>query len=297
MIVDVHSHNLQPEHWGDEHKNNWEPAYGEPYPRVTPAQYDAAMREAGVDVAIVFGLAASRAGVHTPNAFVADYCAQLTTPTIAFTAMDPLDADWRDQLDEATELGFKGIKLYPVLSLFDPLGDEFADFYRVAEERHMVLLWHMGATPSPQGRLSLSQPLVIEEVARRHPDLKQIMAHMGHPWQRDANVVLRKHANVYADVSASWARPMDGFLALVNAQEWGVVDKLLFGSDFPLWTPSTAIAGLRNLTTLRAGTLPHVLEETVEAIIHRDSLALLELPDPRNDTDPRNNTSTPKEIS
>jgi predicted TIM-barrel fold metal-dependent hydrolase len=282
MIVDVHSHNHQPEHWGDEHKTNWEPAYGEPYPVVTPESYDAAMTAAGVDVAIVFGLAASRAGVHTPNAFVADFCAKATTPTIAFTALDPLDTDWREQLDEAIELGFKGVKLYPVLSLFDPMSPDFDDFYRICTANGLVLLWHMGATPSPQGRLSVSQPLVVEEVARRHPDLKQVMAHMGHPWQRDANVVLRKQRNVYADVSASWSRPMDGFLALVHAQEWNVVDKLLFGSDFPLWDPAFALEQFRRLATLRAGDLPFVLEETVESIIHRDTLALLNLPDPRN---------------
>ncbi|HAS33480.1 MAG: amidohydrolase [Actinobacteria bacterium] len=281
MIVDVHSHNLLPEHWGDEHRTNWEPAYGTPYPHITPAQYDEAMIEAGVDVAIVFGLAATRAGVHTPNTFVAEYCAQLRTPTIAFTALDPLDADWREQLDEAISLGFRGVKLYPVLSLFDPLSPDFDEFYRTCTQHGLVLLWHMGATPSPQGRLSISQPLIIEEVARRHPDLTQIMAHMGHPWQRDTMVVLRKHARVFADVSAAWARPMDGFMALVAAQEWGVTGKLLFGSDFPLWRPADAMSGLRSLAAFRAGNLPHVHEDTVEHIIHRDALALLGLDDPR----------------
>ncbi|WP_308797938.1 amidohydrolase family protein [Agromyces silvae] len=281
MIVDVHSHNLQPEHWGDEHRNNWEPAYGEPYPRISPQEYDAAMIEAGVDVAIVFGLAASRAGVRTPNTFVAEYCAQVTTPTVAFTAMDPLDPDWREQLEEAIALGFRGVKLYPVLALFDPLAPEFDEFYRTCLRHGLVLLWHIGATASPQGRLSLSTPFLIEEVARRHPDLTQIMAHMGHPWQRDVMVVLRKHARVFADVSASWARPMDGFMALVAAQEWKVTDKLLFGSDFPLWRPAEAIAGLRRLAAFRAGDLPFVTEDTVESIIHRDTLSLLGIPDPR----------------
>lgn len=281
MIVDVHSHCQLPEHWGDEHRDHWEGAYGAPYPTITPAQYDQAMAEAGVDVAVVFGLAATRAGVHTPNRFVAEYVAQLTTPTIAFTAIDPLDADWRDQLAEAIELGFKGVKLYPVLSLFDPLSTEFDDFYRVCTGNGLVLLWHMGATPSSPGRLRVSQPLIIEEVARRHPDLKQIMAHMGHPWQADTIVVLRKHANVYADVSSSWSRPFSWFHALVQAQEWNVTDKLLFGSDFPLWTPLEAVTGFRELGALRAGNLPYVHEDTIESILHRDTLSLLNLPDPR----------------
>jgi len=284
MIVDVHTHNLLPEHWGSEHKENWEPAYGAPYPTITPSQYDAAMQAAGIDVAIVFGLAASRAGVHTPNSYVADFCAKVTTPTIAFTAIDPLDANWREQLEEAQSLGFHGVKLYPVLSLFDPLAPEFEDFYRFLLKHRLVVLWHMGATPSPQGRLSLSQPLIVEEVARRYPDLVQIMAHMGHPWQREANIVLRKHKNVFADVSASWSRPMDGFLALVHAQEWAVTDKLLFGSDYPLWEPKAAIEQFTGLADLRAGNLPHVLEETVQGIIHRDALQLLGLDHPRPNT-------------
>jgi predicted TIM-barrel fold metal-dependent hydrolase len=282
MIVDVHSHCHQPEHWGDEHKDHWAPAYGnEPYPVVTPESYDRVMQEGGVDVAVVFGLAASQAGVHTPNRFVADFVAAMQTPAIAFCALDPMDADWREQLDEAVALGFKGVKLYPVLSLFDPLAPEFDEFYRILERNGMVALWHMGATPSPIGSLRVSQPLMIEEVARRHPDLTQVMAHMGHPWQRDTNVVLRKHARVFADVSGVPSRPMDAYLALVNAQEWGTVPKLLFGSDYPLWTPADAISRLRGVAELRAGNLPHVLDETVESIIHRDTLALLGLDDPR----------------
>jgi predicted TIM-barrel fold metal-dependent hydrolase len=282
MVVDIHTHNIQPEHWGEEHKKFWEPTYGAPYPTITPEMFDDAMVKAGIEVAVVFGMSASRAGVRTPNSFVAEYCAELSTPTVPFAAVDPLDTDWREQLEEAHELGFRGVgEIYPVLALFDPTDSAFDDFYRYLSKHGMVLLWHMGATPSPQGRLTLSQPLLVEEVARRHPDLKQVIAHMGHPWQRDANIVLRKHENVFADVSALWHRPMDGFLALVNAQEWGVTHKLLFGSDYPLWEPVEALERFRGLAQLRAGNLPHVFEETVEAIIARDSLKLLDIPDPR----------------
>jgi predicted TIM-barrel fold metal-dependent hydrolase len=90
-------------------------------------------------------------------------------------------------------------------------------------------------------------------------------------------MVLRKHRNVFSDVSGVWSRPFDGYAALVRAQEWDVVDKLLFGSDFPLWTPDEGIAGLRELASLRSGTLPYVRSETVERIIEADSAVLLGL--------------------
>ncbi|MBO9625590.1 MAG: amidohydrolase [Microbacterium sp.] len=275
MIVDIHTHCHLPEHWGTEHEEHWEGAYGEPYPVVTPESFDTAM--AGVDVAVTFGMAASRAGVRTPNAFVADFISRVRTPTIGFAAIDPSDADWREQLDEAIELGLQGVKLYPVLALFDPLSAEFDEFYTRMTANGLVVLWHMGATPSPVGSLAVSQPLVVDEVARRHPDLVQVMAHMGHPWQRDTNVVLRKNRRVFADVSGVPSRPMDAFFALVNAQEWGTVDKLLFGSDYPLWTPDDAIARLRSIAAMRAGDLPFVNEDIIDSILHRDTLALLGL--------------------
>lgn len=287
MIIDVHSHCHQPEHWGQEHVDHWRGAYGgEPYPVVTPGSYDQVMQEAGVDVAIVFGLSASRAGVRTPNAFVADFVSKMQTPAIPFCSIDPLDADWRDQIDEAIELGFQGVKLYPVLSLFDPLAPEFDEFYTTLKSNGMVALWHIGATPSPIGRLAVNQPMMIDEVARRHPDLTQVMAHMGHPWQRDANVVLRKNRRVFADVSGVPSRPMDAFFALVGAQEWRTVDKLLFGSDYPLWTPAQAIENLRSIAQFRAGNLPFVTDDTVEQVLHCDALKMLELSDPRVGKDP-----------
>lgn len=275
MIIDLHTHCHLPEHWGSEHEDHWEGAYGAPYPVVTPESFDAAM--IGIDAAVTFGMAATTAGVRTPNAFVADFITQVRTPTVGFAAIDPSDPDWRNQLEEAIELGLQGVKLYPVLALFDPLSPEFDDFYRLMIRHGMVALWHMGATPSPVGSLAVSQPLVIDEVARRHPGLVQVMAHMGHPWQRDTNVVLRKNARVFADVSGVPSRPMDGYLALVHAQEWGTVDKLLFGSDYPLWTPEDAIDRLHAIASMRAGTLPFVQEETIDRILHRDTLALLGL--------------------
>lgn len=282
MIIDVHTHCHQPEHWGSEHKDHWEPAYGgTPYPVVTPEDFDKVMREGGVDTAITFGLAASQAGVRTPNSFVADFVSKLETPTIPFSSIDPLDADWREQVEEAISLGFQGVKLYPVLALFDPLSEEFDEFYRMLTANGMVVLWHMGATPSPIGRLSVTQPLVVDEVARRHPGLVQIMAHMGHPWQRETNVVLRKNPNVFADVSGVPSRPMNAFFALVGAQEWKTVDKLLFGSDYPLWRPDEALQNFRGIGTFRAGNLPYVTEETIESVIGQDALHLLGLTTPR----------------
>jgi predicted TIM-barrel fold metal-dependent hydrolase len=235
------------------------------------------MAEGGVSLAFVFGLRATRAGVFTPNEYVERFCKETQTPTVGFMALDLSDDDVLDQLADGLARGLRGVKLYPVLAHFDPRDEQHDVFYRAADDAGVILLWHMGTTPSPEGRLEVSNPLVVDEVARRHPELTQIIAHLGHPWQRETIVTLRKNRRVFGDVSANWARPFDGYAALVRAQEWGVVDKLLFGSDFPMWTPAEAVAGLRELYAMRPMGMPAIRQETIDWLIDGDPRSALGL--------------------
>ena len=275
MIIDVHTHYMTCECWGNEWSDNWEPVYGSPFPEVTPEKYDLAMQD--VDVAIVFGVLATFANVATPNEMISDFCKATKTKTIGFMALDPSDADVLEQMKDGIRLGLKGIKLYPVLAHFDPRDTKYDSFFIEAQKNELVILWHVGATPSPHGDLSISHPLIIDDVARRFPGLTQIMAHLGHPWQRETMAVIRKNRRVFADISASWARPFDGYHALVRAQEWSVTNKILFGSDFPLWSPKVAIEGLYEISNLRSGNLPYVRRETIDQIINQDALSMLRL--------------------
>lgn len=271
MILDVHTHAMLAEHWGCEWHKNWEPVYGTPAEVVTPERYDAAMAGGDVQLSFVFGIRATRAGIDTPSDFIADFVAKTKTNCIGFMALDPSDDDAIEQLRYGVQLGLRGIKLYPILAHFDPRDEKYDAFYRAATEAGLIVLWHMGTTPSPEGRLDYSNPLVVDEVARRHPGLTQIIAHLGHPWQRETVVVLRKNRRVFSDVSASWARPADGHRALIRAQEWNVVDKLLFGSDFPVWDPADAIAGIRKLADIGVPEgAPTLANETIDWILNGD---------------------------
>lgn len=72
----------------------------------------------------------------------------------------------------------------------------------------------------------------------------------GQEWEQNWEPVYSEpaHATTVDGSDASWARPADGHRALIQVQEWGVVDKLLFGSDYPVWRPATAIAGVTTLS-------------------------------------------------
>lgn len=246
-MLDVHTHCLLPEHWGREWTDHWQPTTGVPWPRTDPEQYDAAMAEAGVNVALVCGIRASALGVKTPPEFVAQFCERTSTPTVGLAALDLLDPDLGEQLERSIDLGLKGVKLYPAMAGFDASDERYDRFYSRASDAGLVLLWHMGATVTPAGHLKASQPMLLDEVARRHPNLRQIIAHVGSPWHRDAIAVMRKNRNVWADISGVWQRPTEGRAILKMAEEFSVGEKLLFGSDFPLHTPAEVRAGIEAL--------------------------------------------------
>ena len=115
-------------------------------------------------------------------------------------------------------------------------------------------------------------------MALNFPRLRIILAHLGHPYEGECLVTIRKHEHVYADISALHYRPWQFYNALMLAQEYGVWHKLLFGTDFPFTTVRSTIDGLRSLNGMLEGSrLPRLDEAQIEAMIHRDSLGLLGL--------------------
>ena len=119
---------------------------------------------------------------------------------------------------------------------------------------------------------------MLEDIAIVFPDLRMIVAHLGHPWERDALVTIRKHPNLYADISALHYRPWEFYNTMVLAGEWGVTHKILFGSDFPWSTPTATMEALRDINAMTAGTnLPKVPDAVIGDIIERDTLGVLGL--------------------
>jgi predicted TIM-barrel fold metal-dependent hydrolase len=284
MIIDIHSH--VPTHRdaipaGQLVENTkWRPD------RVvaattTWADYDAAF--ARVDVSVAFTIARNRVEVDQKlNDDVAAFVAATPQRRIGFLSVHPEVAGAEDELERArTELGLRGIKLGPNYQIFDPLAQPALRIYALAQQHGLPILFHQGASPVREAPLRYAHPLLIDEIAMRYPELRIVMAHMGHPWQRDTIVTIRKHPHVYADVSALFYRPWSFYEGLRLATEWGALDKLLFGSDFPIATPAETIHGLRRVNDVIAGTaLPPVPLDRIEELIHRDPLPLLGLERP-----------------
>ena len=201
---------------------------------------------------------------------------------IGFMSVHPDDPNVLDEMDRCYhDLKLRGIKLGPNYQDFEPLSPSALRIYGWAEQHRLPILFHQGTSPIRAAPLRYAHPLVMDEVAIRFPELRVVMAHLGHPWQADTIAVIRKHPHVYADVSAGFYRPWSFYTAMRLATEWNVLPKLLLGSDFPIATTGETIAGMRALNHIpRRSGLPGIPEDAIEAIIGRDSLALLGLERP-----------------
>jgi uncharacterized protein len=286
MIVDIHTHTpSHPNPVGDSEmivNHKWRPDR-EVTSTNSWADYDEAC--AAADVTIAFNIAVKDpvgcTGIPSDptriNESTADFVSAAPERRIGFMSVDPNDPRCLEEVERCRfDLNLAGIKLAPNYQMFDPLGDQAAALFALASTLALPIVIHQGASPIREAQLRFAHPLLMDEVAIAFPDLKFVLAHMGHPWQRDTIVTIRKHPNLFADVSALVFRPWSLYEALRVATEWGVMDKLLFGSDFPLATSAETIAGLRQVNDIVAGTnLPRVPDELIEGIIHADSLTLL----------------------
>jgi predicted TIM-barrel fold metal-dependent hydrolase len=282
MIVDVHSHAWEfPRHFTDDFRQQARSARAgkEVDLTVRLAEYQASATLA--DRTIVFGGKARLSGLWVDDSYVADYVATAPEQLIGYLSLDPTQDGWQDELRMGhQQLGLRGIKLMPMYAGFQPDEERLDPLWEYATEHSLPVLLHAGTTFISQAPLDCTLPRHLDRVAIRFPDVKIIAAHLGHPYEPECVAVIRKHSNVYADVSALHYRPFQLYNSLILVQEYGVWDKLLFGSDYPFTTVDASVDGLRSLNQQLEGTqLPRLDEQQIEALIHRDSLDILGLSD------------------
>lgn len=231
-------------------------------------------------VSIVFGGKARLTGVWIEDDEVAEYVARDPARMIGFMSLDPTQPGWQDEMRDGRErLGLRGIKLLPMYAGFYPQDERLEPLWRYAAEHRLPVLLHTGTTFVSGAPIDCTLPRHLDAVAIKHPDVKMILAHLGHPYEGETVAVIRKHPNLFADVSALFYRPWQLFHSLMLVHEYNVWDKILFGTDFPVTTVAETVAGLRGLCDIRIDRFRLPADE-IERLIHRDALALLGLEHP-----------------
>jgi uncharacterized protein len=162
----------------------------------------------------------------------------IASPVLPFVTA-PVDIETLRNRYRAGELGAVGevTAQYGGMSPADPA---LEPLYALAEEFDVPLGIHMGPGPPgaaykqfPRFRMSLANPLLLEDVLVRHPKMRIYVMHAGWPFIDEMIGLLYAHPQVYVELGViDWFRPRKEFHNyLRRLMEAGFGKRVMFGSD------------------------------------------------------------------
>jgi len=215
------------------------------------------MDEEGIDRGLLLS-PPLRSGAPLPNERVLELCDESSGRLSPVFTVEPRAAEVESALSLARQnlhllKGFKirlgYLNVFPYDRIYDTL-------YAFAEAEGLPVMFHTGDTATATGSLEHSHPLGLDKLANARPGLKIVICHFGNPWILDVGELIYKHPNVFADVSGlivGGSKYMEGYVNSIAEQLTraiyyaGGAEKVLFGTDYPVSTPSLAIELVRRL--------------------------------------------------
>lgn len=141
-----------------------------------------------------------------------------------------------------------GIKLYPGYQHFFPSDKRVYPVAQLCQKYNKPLIFHTGDVWDRRGPgkalLKYPDPMHVDELAVRFPDLKLVIAHFGFPHHMETAQIVNKNKNVYTEISgtidevgddAAIKRLRDQYardLGRVFAYFPSVKRKVMFGTDY-----------------------------------------------------------------
>lgn len=236
-IIDIHTHLTMRSEIGDERNIPLLEMGGRRLGEELPVKdLLADMDRGGIDKAVVLG-SPPTSSIHTDYEALNRDLKPHRDRLISFGCLDPhAEKDPRAVVRRfVEEMGYKGIGEWGYFDYTDPACDPV---YEACIELEVPILIHTGTT-LPTTPLRWGRPELLDEVVIRYPELKVIAAHCGAPWWNELAAVAIRHPNVWIDLSALEAYPpVARYQAIVTMLAAGLADRLLFGSDYPVCSPS-----------------------------------------------------------
>ncbi len=148
------------------------------------------------------------------------------------------EINWVEQKIKERQIDFIGevLSQYYGISSSDTM---LYPYYALAEKYNLPVGIHTGlAGPnhgSPNFKISLGNPVLLEPLLIKFPKLKVWMMHSGAPYLQETIAVLSVYKNVYSDISAisnPYILPAAQFYTIMKTLiDAGFEDRIMFGSD------------------------------------------------------------------
>ncbi|MEG6503030.1 MULTISPECIES: amidohydrolase family protein [unclassified Desulfovibrio] len=235
MRIDIHTHAFHPKiaHKAVEHLNEHYSVACAGNGTITNLLENE--RRAGIDMCVVLCAATAPAQVIPANNYAISLQRAHPDNVIAFGTVHPGYAQWEAELDRLEAAGIRGIKLHPDFQGFWLNDPRLLPIFEAAQGR-FVFEMHIGDKTSPEKNPSC--PYKLAAIVDAFPRLQVIAAHFGgyRMWAHALKALTGKERpNLWFDSSSTtpFATPML-VKTLLTAYP---ADRILFGTDWPLYDP------------------------------------------------------------
>lgn len=178
------------------------------------------------------------------------------------------------------------LKLYPGYEYFYVNDERCNDVYSLCNKYKIPIMFHCGDTWSSYKNaiIHYTNPMFIEEIAVKYPNLKILICHIGNPcWIDETKELIYKNKNVYTDISGilsgnnNWyiesyteniMKKLHDMIAYV-----GGAHKILFGSDFDIFKQSDYVKFINNFIEKYP-----ILKNDIDNITHKNAIKFFNLP-------------------
>ena len=214
-------------------------------------------RKAGISRFVLLPVATKPNQVRSINRFICDEVAAHDE----FYGFGTLHADCDNLFDETDFIiksGMRGIKLHPDTQGFNTDDKRLFEIFDYIQGK-IPLLIHCG-----DKRFDFSHPRRLKNVIENFPHLQVIAAHLGGWSLFDEAFALLKNEDCYLDISSTMMfLPQEQVEHYIHS--YGA-DRILFGTDYPLWNPVKEVASFKTL---------HLTYGEYEKIAYKNALEIL----------------------
>ncbi|MCE5329448.1 amidohydrolase family protein [bacterium] len=290
MIIDFHTHLLPADYLTDDLANYFKSRkiWDSQFSMLTSDCLLKIMDDNNIAASVVLSLALTpdmkNSEISRVNKYVSEQVYKNKDRLLGFFTLNPFFGDESMQVLESSikDLGLLGLKIHPSFQEICPDDKTLYPFYKKMQDYGLPVLFHTGSIGIIPFKDSFSNPSHIDAVASDFPQLTIIIGHSGKIWHDETAMLLRKHKNVFADISTNIGRdsfssehPMAWLLYKFKSYA-GCMDRLIFGSDYPFYMQDETINCLHKAVKLLNEKYNNfITDEDIEKILYKNALNLL----------------------
>lgn len=239
MIMDSHLHLIRRENYDEAVHNQ----LGLRMPKDTDiADLVGWLKEAGVQKAVAMGQDMTRIwNTQFGEEYLLEVAGKYKDFIIPLASVEPMDKYNRfnqvgyDYLKKAVEeYGFRGVLFTPPYGQYCSNDKTIYPFYTYAQEKDIVVQYHHSAQMGPAilAPTKYASMFNLNDVIVDFPHMKIVVEHLGYPWSEHLFVLMTNDKNLYTDLAMTYNRPTWVAWNLVLAKEYGVIDRVMYASDY-----------------------------------------------------------------